>query len=249
MNPLRAILVDDEPPARRRLRQLLSAHPSVSVVGEADTVESAAWLVEEVRPDVVFLDIQMPPQSGFDLLPHLGGDPALVFVTAFDNHAVRAFEANALDYLLKPVHPERLAETIRRLVKGRQSPLSESGTLNLLKIDDLIPLKDSNLFRMVRVHDIVILEAEASYTKIWLRDLPPMMILRNLSSWEQRLPSPPFFRLDRSFLLHLDSVASVQRLHRDETEMTLQGVPTPFRLGRTASIRLFKLLGDRPGGA
>lgn len=245
MNPLRAILVDDEPPARRRLRQLLSAHPVISIVGEADTVDSAAWLIEEVRPDVIFLDIQMSPQSGFDLLPHLVGDPALIFVTAFDNHAVRAFEANALDYLLKPVHPDRLAETIRRLVKGRQDTFAASDAVSPLKVDDLLPLKDGGLFRMAKVHDIVLLEAEASYTKIWLQDLPPMMILRNLSSWEQRLPSPPFVRLDRSFLLNLDSVASVQRLHRDETEMTLQGIPTPFRLGRTASIRLFKLLGDR----
>jgi len=107
---IRAVLVDDESPARARLRSLLKAHADVEIVAEAGDVESAAEACAREDPDVVFLDIQLPRASGFELLSRLSGATAVIFVTAFDGYAVRAFEVNALDYLLKPVHPERLAK-------------------------------------------------------------------------------------------------------------------------------------------
>lgn len=112
---MRAILVDDERLARKRLATMLAEHPEVRVVGEANSVSAAKKLITEIRPNLIFLDIQMPQADGFELIPSLPIEAAVVFVTAFDQHALRAFESAALDYLLKPVSVERLAETIRRL--------------------------------------------------------------------------------------------------------------------------------------
>ena len=136
MKPLiRVALVDDEPPARERLATLLADHPRVRIIGEAGDVPEAARLCAELRPDLIFLDIQMQRASGFELLPLLTTNPSIIFVTAFDRFAVRAFEVNALDYLLKPVHPDRLAmaleriQRIERVEDGEVSEVSEAGEL------------------------------------------------------------------------------------------------------------------------
>src|SRR5437764_354045 len=115
--PLQAVIVDDEERARTELQRLLSRHPRLEVAGEAGCVEHAVEVIRELEPDVVFLDTEMPGRSGFDLLDQLEATFKVVFVTTSGEHAVRAFEANALDYLLKPVHPERLRITIRRLIE------------------------------------------------------------------------------------------------------------------------------------
>lgn len=147
--PLRVLLVDDEPPARRWLREILSAHPVIQIAGEAGDIPAAIALAARLDPDVVFLDVQMPPHQGFDLLRHLEARTRVVFVTAHEVHAIRAFEANALDYLLKPVSPERMAETLRRLLTPSvETPRS---ALGLLASDDLVSLRDSNTFRLAPV--------------------------------------------------------------------------------------------------
>src|SRR5262249_10506567 len=117
---VRAVIVDDERLARRELRGLLREHPRIAVCGEADCVEAAAALIEAERPQVVFLDVQMPGQSGFDLLDRVPRPPSIGLVTAYDDYAIRAFEVNALDYLLKPVHPDRLRRAVERLLAGRR---------------------------------------------------------------------------------------------------------------------------------
>ena len=155
---LRAIVVDDESLARTHLASRLKAHPEIEIVGEADDVPSAFALVKSARPDVIFLDIQMRRKNGFALLPKLESltpQPAVVFVTAFDEYAIRAFEANALDYLTKPVSPERLAKTISRLIRREaHSPLPSSEKSERLGMEDLVLLRDGSLSMMVKVREI-----------------------------------------------------------------------------------------------
>ncbi len=238
--PLRVLIVDDERPARRWMRELLAAHATIEIVGEADGIAAATAMVGETHPDVVFLDVQMPPASGFGLLPHLPPQTQVVFVTAHDTFAVKAFEANALDYLLKPVHPDRLAETMRRL--RNKEPRAEAGSSARLQPDDLIPLQDRGQLHMIPVRRIAAVVAEGSYSRAVLCGQKDMLLLRRMKEWDERLPSPPFARIDRSLLINLDLIRSVQVRNRNETHVALAEVQDPLVLGRSASIRLRKLL-------
>lgn len=244
---LKILLVDDERPARKWLRQLLSAHADVQLVGEADGVKAAAELAHLQKPDVIFLDIQMPPDNGFDLLPLLCPTPHIVFVTAHDSFAIRAFEANALDYLLKPVHPERLAESLRRIrTSSHPIPPPQDPGQSPLRSNDLLPLQDRGTLRMVTVNEIAAIQAEAAFSRVWLYEQNPLLIWRRIREWDELLPKPPFARIHRSLLLNLDRVRSVDVKSRDEAHILVEGISPPLVVGRAASIRLRKLLQEKP---
>ena len=228
----RAIIADDERLARKRLRELLEAHPEVEVAGEADNLDTLIAEANRTLANLIFLDVQMPPRSGFDALPHLTANPKVVFVTAYDQFAVKAFETNAFDYLLKPVHPERLAETIRRLhVQHHQAAPSP-----------LVTVKDRGIIRQIPVHNLAAVQAEGDYTRLFVRDEKPFLILRPLQEWEASLPSPPYVRLDRSLLVNLDLIRSATGITRNETHLFLEGVAEAMVLRRAASLRLKRLL-------
>lgn len=232
----RAIIADDERLARKRLRELLEYHPEIEVVAEADTVPSLVALANRECPDLIFLDVQMPPHSGFDAIAQIHHHPRIIFITAYDSFAVKAFETNAVDYLLKPVHPERLAETIRRLHAQRPDPTPSP--------EDRITLKDKGEIRKVPLHNIAVIQAEGDYSRIVTAGQKPLLILRTLQEWEETLPSPPFFRLDRSLLVNLNQVRSVKAISRNETHLALDGAEEPVILGRAASLRLKRLLDE-----
>jgi two-component system, LytTR family, response regulator len=248
MTPLRALLVDDERLARKYLRKLLAEHTDVTVAGEAGSVAEASALAAELRPDVIFLDVQMPPESGFDLLPLLSPAPAVVFVTAHDQFALRAFAASAADYLLKPVEPERLALALQHARHGRLPPGAASGAYGpppsaaptLLNRDDLLILRDSGRVRRVCVGDITAIVAEGSYTYVHLAAERTMFLPRSMNTWAQQLPTPPFLRADRSLFVNLSRIARLDIRSRDEGLLTLDaaGDPTlPLRRVALAQIR------------
>lgn len=234
-----ALVVDDERPARQLLCELLEEHREVEVGGEADGVPGAVKLATDLRPDVIFLDVQMPPWTAFDLLPLLPFVPAIVFVTAHEAFAIRAFEVNALDYLLKPVHPRRLARTIERL-SGAEA--AETGNPRPLRSDDLVMLRDGGRMRMVPIHTIAAIRAEGAYTRVFPSGEDPMLILRSIGEWETLLPSPPFLRADRSLLVNKDLVRDVQVLGRNEMRVRMEGVASQLLLGRSAAVRLRRFL-------
>lgn len=241
--PLRALLADDERLARKRLREMLEVHPEIEVIGETDGVESTVAFAARERVDVLFLDVQMPPHCGFDALPELQPLPKIVFVTAHDRFAVRAFEADAFDYLLKPVYPDRLAETVRRLLMAPVPP-PEAGQSppGSLVLHDYVTLRDKGKLQMVPVRQIAAIEAEAAYSRVILSGRESMLMLRSIQDWEKMLPLPPFARLDRSLLVNLNLVRSFQVLNRSEARLGLEEVECPLVLGRAASVRLRKLL-------
>jgi len=244
LNPLRALLVDDERLARKYLRQLLAEHADVTVIGEAGTVADAAARAAELRPDVIFLDVQMPPASGFDLLPLLSPAPAIVFVTAHDQFALRAFAASAADYLLKPVVPERLALALHHARHGRIPPAAVSApptaVPTALGLDDTLILRDAGRLRRVRLGDIAAIVAECSYTHVHLAAERTMFLPRSMSTWAQQLPAPPFLRADRSLFVNLSRIARLDIRSRDDGQLTLDaaGTPTlPLRRVALAQIR------------
>ena len=207
---MKALIVDDEPLARRELERLLDAFPSVRVVGEAGNIDEARERIEVLSPDVVFLDIQMPGGSGFDLLAQLDHLPRIVFTTAYDQYAVKAFDVNALDYLLKPIEPERLASTLRK-IQAAPSPAASGQPMEQLFIRDghrcwFVPLREVSLF-----------SAEGNYVRLaWGKERP--LLGRSLTALEQKLDPARFFRANRGQIVNLDFIQQVElgeggRLH------------------------------------
>ena len=251
---LRAILVDDERPSRIHLAKRLKAHPEVEIVGEAEDVSSAFDLVSSERPDVIFLDIQMPKENGFALLPKLETvepQPAVVFVTAFDEYAIRAFEANALDYLTKPVSADRLAKTILRLNKqlgpakaaARESispPPTE--TAKRLEPEDLVLLRERSLSMMVKAREIAAIESQGDYTRIFLSEEKILLMKKPLSFWESQLPAELFTKVSRSLLVNRKSVAKMERKNLLSWDLYLEGTKAPIALSNLESKRLRQLI-------
>jgi len=198
---MKALIVDDEPLARREMRRMLQDYPWIHVVGEAGNIDEAAREIESLVPDVLFLDIQMPGGSGFDLLDRLLHAPRVVFTTAYDAHAVHAFEINALDYLLKPIDPERLATTMGRLLN---TPALEPG-----RALERIFVKDGPRCWFVPLREVRLLTSEGNYVRLsWGNQQP--LLGRALASLEQRLNPQKFFRANRRQIINLDFIKNVQ---------------------------------------
>ena len=207
---MKALIVDDEPPARRELRRMLVGFPWIEIVGEAGNVDEAARKVEALSPGLLFLDIQMPGGSGFDLLTRLDYLPQVIFTTAHDEHAVRAFEVNALDYVLKPIDPERLAAAIAR-VKAAPTVAAPDAVL------EQIFVKDGPRCWFVPLSEVSLLTSEGNYVRLSWGNRRPLLG-RALVGLEQRLDPKRFFRANRRQILNLDFIESVEpglggRLH------------------------------------
>jgi two-component system, LytTR family, response regulator len=231
-----AVLVDDERLARRELRTLLQAHAEhVHVVGEAASVSEAARLVHATDADVVFLDIQLAGETGMELLPLLGADVDVVFVTAYDEYTLRAFEVNALDYLLKPVAPERLAVTVSRLAAAQPpAPTREAVTY-----EDRLFLRLGEERAFVRVRDIVAIEAEGDGSILRLAPhLTRKQSAKSLREWEQRLPDRQFVRIHRSTIVNLEYVERLEPWSHASQLVYLRGLPEPLTMSRRFGARL-----------
>lgn len=199
---MKAIIVDDERLARMEMRRLLAAHADVEIVGEAADVASAKAMIEDLNPDLVFLDIQMPDGTGFDLLGQLADAPDVIFTTAFDSYAMQAFEANALDYLLKPIDPNRLAVALQKI-----KPQAEAQERPVQR-DSKIFIKDGERCWFVKLDAITLCESEGNYTRVYFEGSRPLL-LRSLNQLELRLDPTLFFRTSRRHIVNLDHVANV----------------------------------------
>ena len=210
---IRALIVDDERLARAEMRRLLAAHAQVQVVGEAASAAEAVQQVAALAPDLLLLDVQMPGGSGFDLLAALDDAPEVIFTTAYDQHALQAFELNALDYLLKPIQPQRLADALQRAAARLGLALPPVGAPRKLFI------RDGERCWFVRLDDIALFESEGNYTRVHFADAAPLLA-RSLLQLEQRLDPQQFFRASRR---HIVNLAHVQRIANAEGgALTLQ---------------------------
>lgn len=237
-----AVIVDDERLARRELRTLLEeAHAEqVRIVGEAASVGEAARLVRGRDADVVFLDIQLEGESGLDLLPHLPPSAEVIFVTAYDRYAVRAFEVNALDYLLKPVAPERLSAAIERLLARAPQPEERAGPL---EIEDRLFLRLDDRRTFLRVGDIVAIRAEGDNSVVHLSDGRTGHPRKTLREWEERLPARSFVRIHRSTIVNLEYVERVEEWFQSSFLVYLRGLPEPVTMSRRYGTKLRARLG------
>lgn len=233
---LRVALIDDERLARQGLRQMLDTLGSVSVVGEADSAEAAAEVIRREKPDAIFLDIHMPLMNGFEMLKTLDKPPRVVFVTAHSQHALQAFEVSAVDYLLKPVRPERLADAVKRLEEA--CGITPQDSVVPYQPKDRICLRLPHRTIVASIADIAALQAEGDFTRVIGTSEPNLLIYRPLGHYADLLPSPPFVRVDRSLLINSDRIARTERVSRDTMKLWMRDLPEPFLLGRAAQARL-----------
>jgi two-component system LytT family response regulator len=214
---MKALIVDDERLARAELRRLLAAHPEVQIVGEAANVHEARTAIEAMTPDLLFLDVQMPGGSGFDLLATLDNAPTVIFTTAFDQYAIRAFDVSALDYLLKPVEPARLAQALQKL-KVPAATIKEKVQLP----DSKVFIKDGERCWFVAMEQIVLFESEGNYARVYFDNNRPLL-LRSLNQLEERLDPEHFMRVSRRHIVNLDYVENVAPSATGGLTLTLQG--------------------------
>ena len=208
---MKALLVDDERLARNELRRLLAAHADIEIVGEAVDVPDALAKVGVLKPELIFLDVQMPGADGFSLLEQLEPPlPQVIFTTAYDEFAVKAFEFNALDYLLKPVDPNRLVAALEKLrPRGSAAPFEPGTASHRLTLEDKVFVREGDRCWFVPVKNLRLLESEGNYTRLYFDDQKPQLF-RSLTAMEERLDAKAFFRANRKQVINLAWVEGIE---------------------------------------
>ncbi|WP_229207292.1 LytTR family DNA-binding domain-containing protein [Duganella sp. Root336D2] len=227
---MRILVVDDERLARAELRRLLASHPGVSIVGEAANAAEAALQIATLQPDLLLLDVQMPGGSGFDLLATLDEAPEVIFTTAFDQYALQAFEASALDYLMKPIEPQRLAAALERAAARLGLAPPPSAAPRKLFI------RDGERCWFVRLEDIRLFESEGNYTRLYFNGSAPLLA-RSLLQVEQRLDPQQFFRASRRHIVNLAAVQGVENGEGGALSLRIAGMTVEVSRRRVAALK------------
>jgi len=222
---MKTFIVDDERLGRSELKRLLNDFSEIEIIGEAANPDEAIEKIETTRPDLLFLDIQMPGRNGFELLESLIYVPRVIFTTAFDEYALKAFDFNALDYLLKPVEPKRLAAAISRVIDYKQEE-DKNRTTKLAPLGDTdqVFVKDGESCWFVKLRDIRLLESEGNYTRLYFDKNKPL-ILRSLNYLEERLDKKTFFRANRKHIINLRWIENIEPGFDGRLDVKLSGAP------------------------
>lgn len=216
MKKITVLIIDDERSSREEIKRALTNYPDFTVVGEAENADDAKQLIENQQPDLIFLDIQMPERSGFDLLESLDHAPAVIFTTAYNQYATQAFEVNALDYLLKPIREERFAKAIEK-IKNNISPA-----------DQKIFIKDGEKCFFIHLHEIYLIESLDNYTRLYFGNNKALQ-RRSLRQWEEMLDESIFFRINRNEIVNITYIKEINK--------TLTGRLTiKLHSGKTAEV-------------
>ncbi|MYM65245.1 response regulator [Pseudoduganella sp. FT55W] len=211
---MRALLIDDERLARAELRRLLAAHPEVEIVGEAVNAADGVQQILALKPDLIFLDVQMPGGSGFDMLAALEEAPEVIFTTAFDQYALQAFEVNALDYLQKPIQAARMASALQRCAARHHREAASTASKKLF-------IKDGERCWFVALEDIRLFESDGNYTRVYFGQNQPLM-LRSLNQLEEKLDPQRFFRASRRHIVNLDHIEQAAPNDAGGLDLTLR---------------------------
>ena len=222
---IRSIVVDDERLAREEIKLMLKEFPSIDIVGEAKNGDEGIKLVKELKPDLIFLDVSMPGMTGFEMIKQLEEIPNVIFITAFDDFALKAFDVQALDYILKPVDTQRLKDAIGKIEMREDFASEIQNTPNRasrpLTINDKVFIKDGERCWFVEIGSIRKFESEGNYVKIYFDTFKPL-VLRTLNSFEERLHPEDFFRASRKHLVNIHWIATVENWFNGGLLLTLK---------------------------
>lgn len=244
---MKTLIIDDERLARKELISLLSDAANINIIGECHNAENAKKKIESLRPDLIFLDIQMPGKNGFELLEDLDYIPQVVFTTAYDEYALKAFEVNAFDYLLKPIQKERLNECIDKLNADNWNEDDtidkETTTLNSgevkLKVDDQVFVKDGEKCWFVKLSKVGLFESEGNYVRIFFDEHKPL-ILKSLNSLEERLDPKVFFRANRKYIINLQWIEKIENWFNGGLKVVLKD-GKQIEISRRQAVKLKEL--------
>jgi len=231
---MRTIIVDDERLAREELKLMLSGYPELELIGEYQNAFEAREAIDRDNPDLVFMDIQMPGESGLELLEKIDNPPRTVFVTAYDEHAIKAFELHAYDYLMKPIDPERLAELYNRLKEENKTPASVENNQRLSSGDNIL-IRDGEKVWFIKADIIRYFESEGNYVKVHFQKFRPL-ILRSLNSLEERMDPKQFFRANRKYIINLNQIAKIESWFNGGLQVEMS-CGTKIEISRRQTIR------------
>ena len=220
--PVKAIIIDDERLARNELKKLLQSHPEIEIIDEAANVAEGIAKIEQLNPDLIFLDIQMPGKTGFDLLEEVERAPKVIFTTAYDEYAIKAFEVNALDYLLKPIEPKRLTDALQKFHEELQEEKTNIPVRNHLTETDQVFVKDGDHCWFVKLGEIRLFESVGNYARVFFGGNKPL-ILKSLNALEEKLDERMFFRANRKYIINLRWIEKIESYFNNGLIIDLKG--------------------------
>jgi len=218
----RAIIIDDERLARNELKKMLRDFPQVEVIDEATNASEGIDKIDSLNPDLIFLDVQMPGKTGFDMLQELDKAPHVIFTTAYDEYALKAFEVNALDYLLKPVEPKRLADALQKLQQAEEKEAALQNHRGLLSAEDRVFVRDGERCWFVKLSEVRLFESVGNYAKVFFGTNKPL-ILKSLNALEERLDEKTFFRANRKHIVNMRMIEKIEPYFNGGLLLELQG--------------------------
>ncbi len=236
----RALIIDDERLARNELKKLLAKFPEVEVVGEAINAQDGSEKIAELNPDLLFLDIQMPDKTGFELLSELKATPPqVIFTTAYDEYAIKAFEFNALDYLLKPIEPDRLEDALHKLEEDANEKEVPQSNFKLTE-EDQVFVKDGDRYYFIKMGHIRLFESVGNYVRVYFEDKKPLT-LKSLNALEERLDERMFFRANRKYIVNLRMVEKIEPYFNGGLLLNLNG-GEQIEVSRRQAVRFKELM-------
>ena len=246
MKEFRTIIIDDERLAREELKSVLKDFVEINIIDEAQNGDEGIEKINRLKPDLIFVDVSMPGMTGFEMLKKLDEIPYVIFVTAYDEYALKAFEVNAVDYLLKPVDIDRLTETIEKLKQKEDSDFESSQSVKtirgdrMLSLNDRVFIKDGEKCYFVKLEDVRMFESDGNYVKVFFGTNRPL-ILRSLNSFEDRLDPAYFFRANRKFIINLEWVEHIENWFNGGLQVELKG-GDKIEISRRQAIRFKEML-------
>ena len=239
-----AIIIDDERLARNELKKMLALHPEIEVIGEAANADEGLNLINELNPDLILLDVQMPVKTGFDLLQELEKLPSVIFTTAYDEYAIRAFEVNALDYLLKPIDPKRFSDAVQKFlaIDEKEMLFSENRSEIRLSLSesDQVFVKDGEKCWFVKLAEIRLFESVGNYARVFFGPHKPL-ILKSLNSLEERLDPRTFFRANRKNIVNLRMIERVEPFFNGGLLLEIKG-GEKIEVSRRQAVRFKEMM-------
>lgn len=236
----KTLIIDDERLARNELKKLLQEFPEINVIGEAANAKEGLEKIDNLTPDLIFLDVQMPGKTGFDMLTELDRAPQVIFVTAYHEFALKAFEVNALDYLMKPVEPRRLADSIQKLHQQSEERESNNSPRTLLSENDQVFVKDGERCWFVKLSDVRLFESVGNYAKVYFGTNKPL-ILKSLNALEDRLDDRIFFRANRKHIVNMRMIEKVEPYFNGGLLLDLKG-GEKIEVSRRQSVKFKEMM-------
>jgi two-component system LytT family response regulator len=241
MKNIRAVLVDDVEVMRITLKKVLEQFPHIQLVGEASTFDEAKDIINQLQPDLVFLDIDLNGLTSIDLISEINCAPKIIFITSHENFAIKAFELNAVDYIIKPVSAKRISKAIERITTPVEE-LAEAGTENdeNFQSDQIILLNFDNKMNFIKISDINYIEAYGNYTKVYMTDGKLSITYNSIKNWDAKLPVDVFIQIHRSTIVNLLNVQKIEKWTNDTGRLHLKGVEKPFEISRSYFFQIKK---------